>query len=127
MADIVYNVQSGEVPPPVPPKDDFRPMTPPKDFPKITFFSSATIGPSTSQTLELEEAISEPLNISSNTFPGAKRVNKVSSIHTNIESIFVGQNVTSSNQSSDHGPRKDPGLPQVHLALTLISQMILEI
>lgn len=98
MADIEYNVQISELPPPVPPKDDFRPTTPPKDFPRITFLGSATIGPSTSQTLELEESISEP----SNTFPGAKRVNKVST--TNLGSVFV---TASDNQSSNNEPRKN--------------------
>ncbi|GES88612.1 hypothetical protein RCL_jg24023.t1 [Rhizophagus clarus] len=102
MADIEYNTQISESPPPVPPKDDFRPMTPPKDFPKITLLGSATIGPSTSQNLELVESISEP----SNTFPGAKRLNKVSTTNTtNIGSMFV---TTSDNhQSSDNEPRKN--------------------
>ncbi|CAG8562792.1 12929_t:CDS:2 [Funneliformis caledonium] len=107
MTDIEYNL-SGEVPPPVPPKDDFRPMTPPKDLPRIKFQTSESIGPSTSKISGLEETISESLNMSSNTFPGAKRQNKVSSTHANVDSIFVDQNVTLNNQSSDHEPRKDP-------------------
>ncbi|CAI2161792.1 6324_t:CDS:2 [Funneliformis geosporum] len=105
MADIEYNV--GKAPPPVPPKDDLRPMTPPKDFPRIKFQTSESIGPSTSKISGLEETISESLSISSNTFPGAKRQNKVSSTHTNVDSIFIDQDATSNNQPADHEPRKE--------------------
>src|SRR3954453_18587012 len=107
MADIDYNVQISEIPPPVPPKDDLRPMTPPKDYSRINFLGSATIGPSTSQTLAFDESISEPLKLPLNTFPGAKRVNKVSTTRTNLDSIFVNQNDISISQSSEHEPRKN--------------------
>ncbi|CAG8661417.1 16755_t:CDS:2, partial [Cetraspora pellucida] len=44
------SIHSTDVPPPVPPKDDFRPMIPPKDFPRAFSY----MGPSNSSNLNNE-------------------------------------------------------------------------
>ncbi|RHZ82746.1 hypothetical protein Glove_104g45 [Diversispora epigaea] len=90
-----------DIPPPVPPKDDFLPLTPPKDFPRMNFLGSASVGPSTSQAINFEDLTGEPSTFTitttttniknSNTFPGAKRTSTLltNQLTTTLNEIFV--------------------------------------
>ncbi|CAG8445398.1 7540_t:CDS:2 [Diversispora eburnea] len=91
MSDININF---DIPPPVPPKDDFRPLTPPKDFPRINFLGSASVGPSTSQAINFEDLTGEPSTITittniknSNTFPVPKLKSKKSNFGSLIQRL----------------------------------------
>ncbi|CAG8730211.1 14408_t:CDS:2, partial [Acaulospora morrowiae] len=97
-------------PPPVPPKDDLRPMTPPKDFPRISAEGYATVGASTST------ATFEVPHSTSNTFPGAKGTNKnlTNQLTSTLDEIFVEPNIVTENTnkaSVPHEPRVSKNKP----------------
>ncbi|CAG8650645.1 16531_t:CDS:2, partial [Acaulospora colombiana] len=89
-------------PPPVPPKDDFRPITPPKDFPRTNSWDYAS-----TSTVIVEDS-----NSTSNTFPGAKGTNKnlANQLTSSLDEIFVEPiNIAeSTNKTSVYEPQIVP-------------------
>ncbi|CAG8513903.1 4232_t:CDS:2 [Scutellospora calospora] len=92
------SIHSIDVPPPVPPKDEFRPAIPPKDFPK-TFFS--TIGPSNSSDLNFNETPSTP---EANTAKRTKKPLKKFQFSA-LGSLFAPATTTKSTTTDDDVPR----------------------
>ncbi|CAG8720988.1 15928_t:CDS:2, partial [Acaulospora morrowiae] len=97
-------------PPPVPPKEDLRPMTPPKDFPRMSAEGYATVGASTST------ATFEVPHSTSNTFPGAKGTNKnlTNQLTSTLDEIFVEPIIVTENTNKAsvlHEPRVSKNKP----------------